>query len=280
MMKCINWEKAINSRRSIRSFQMSPIEEDELKLLQNFIYNMKVPFEHNVTIRMFKANCDKKLYTVFSSPPNNMAFISNTDNCSLSAAGFVGEIAILYATSLGLATCWYGHYTIDELERCMPHLGEYANLQNPKWGYGKDEVEGERAICITPIGYWKEKGVRFFDRMQESLISYKRKPLNTFLNEDLKEEELSPEILYALDLAHKAPSAANSQHWRFEVAPDQKTISITMPVGYKHLKWEHPNVDIGICASHFWLGLIMKNIECKVSLTEEEGRAVWRFQIC
>lgn len=140
----IDWENAINIRRSTRSFEMRLVEESKMNLLQSFIGNIQMPFEHNVTVRLFKANPDRKLYTVFSSPPDNMAFITNTDNCSISAVGFVGEMLILYVTSLGLATCWYGHYTLTELERVMPHLGAYAELPNPKWGYGKEEVEGER----------------------------------------------------------------------------------------------------------------------------------------
>lgn len=279
MINNVDWENAINIRRSTRSFEMRPVEESKLSLLQSFIGNIEVPFEHNVAMRMFKASPDKKLYTVYTAPPDGAAFITNTDVCSISAAGFVGEVFILYATSLGLATCWYGHYTLTELERIMPHLGEYAKLPNPKWGYGKDEVQGERVICVTPLGYWKTDGVRFFDRMQQSLISYKRKPVGALIEGDIGEENLPPEIFYAIDLARKAPSAANSQHWRFKVSPDFKTISIAMPVGYKHIKWEHPDVDIGICASHFWLGLKIKNVNCKVSLTEEQGRAVWRFEI-
>lgn len=275
----IDWERAINTRRSTRSFEMAAVEESKMNLLQSFIKDMKMPFNQNVKIKMFKANPDKKLYTAFSSPPDNLAFIADTDICSTSAAGFAGEVVILYAESLGLSTCWYGHYTMAELERVMPYLSKHADSQNPKWGYGKGVVEGERAICISPLGYWKQSGARIFDRMQESLISHKRKPLSTFIEGDIKEEDIPPEILYALDLARKAPSAVNSQHWRFLISPDLKTISISMMIGYKHLKWEHPNVDIGICASHFWLGLSMKNINCMVSLIEEEGRAVWRFQI-
>jgi len=275
MMTNIDWEQAINSRKSVRSFEMRPVEEAKMSLLQSFINVMQIPFEHNVKIRFFKANPDKKLYTVFASPPDNAAFISNTDKCSLSAAGFVGEIMVLYATSLGLNTCWYGHYTLAELEKVMPHLGAYAKLPNPKWGYGKKEVEGERAICITPLGYWKQEGVRLVDRIQTSFFSYKRKPVGAFLQGGVREEDLPPHILYALDLARKAPSGANSQHWRFKLSPDFNTVSIAMPVGYKHIKWEHPDVDIGICASHLWLGLMMKNVDCTVSVREEEGRAVW-----
>ncbi|MDF2840836.1 MAG: hypothetical protein K0Q99_1608 [Clostridia bacterium] len=279
MIRDLDWEAAINVRRSARSFEMNPVEESKMNMLHSFISEMELPFEHDVAIRMFKANTDKKLYTVFNSPPDGMAFIANTDVLSVAKVGFVGEMLVLYATSLGLATCWYGHYTLMELERMMPHLGEYAKLANPKWGYGTGEVQGKRAVCITPIGYWKQEGVRLFDRMQQAVISYKRKPISALLEGDTKEENLTPELLYAIDLARKAASAANSQHWRFHVSSDLKTITISMPVGYKHIKWEHPDVDLGICACHFWLGLVMKNIDSKVSLEEEHGHAVWRFEI-
>lgn len=278
MTQHIDWEKAINSRRSTRSYEMAPVDESEMTLLQSFSREMKVPFEHNVKVRLFKANSDKKLYTVFTAPPDNMAFVADTDPRSLSAVGFIGEMMILFSSDLGLATCWYGHYTLAELEKVMPHLGKYAELKNPKWGYGKDQVKGERAVCITPVGYWKTEGARLLDRMQQSLISYKRKPLHTFLEEGTKVESIPPEMLYALDLARKAPSAANSQHWRFTISSDFKTVTIAMPVGYKHIKWEHPDVDIGICACHFWLGLKLKNVACQVSLIEEQGRALWRFE--
>lgn len=275
----IDWENAINIRRSTRSFEMTPVEDSKMELIKSFADNFQVPFEHSVKIRMFKANPDKKLYTVFSSPPDGAAFITNTDALSVSASGFIGELFILYATSLGLTTCWYGHYLLSELERIMPHLGEHGASSTARWGYGKGIVEGERAICITPVGYWQKEGMRLFDRMQTSFISYKRKPVNAFLEDGVSEENLPTDLLYAFDLARKAPSAANSQHWRFKVSPDYKTITIAMPVGYKHIKWEHPDVDIGICACHFWIGLAIKNMDCKVSLTEDQGRAVWHFEI-
>lgn len=280
MTKAIDWEAAINTRRSVRSYEMRPVEEKTMSDLTDFVNSgMNLPFEHNVKVRFFKAEPGSRLYTVKMAPPDNVAFIANTDVKSISAAGFVGEMVILYATALGLATCWYGHYAMAELERLMPHLGEAGKQPQPKWGYGSGTVPGERAICITPLGYWEKGGIRLMDRVTESFISYKRKPVGELLEGGVKEKDLPPEITYAIDLARKAPSAANSQHWRFTVSPDFKTVTIAMPVGYKHLKWEHPDVDIGICACHFWLGLRLKNVDCKVSLNEEQGRAVWRFEL-
>lgn len=279
-MRNIDWEAAINTRRSVRSYEIRPVDEKTMSDLADFVNSgMDIPFQHNVGVRFFKAGPGSKLYAVKMAPPDNVAFMANTDVKSVSSAGFVGELVILYATSLGLATCWYGHYSLAELERLMPHLGEAMAQPRPKWGYGSGVVPGDRAICISPLGYWRKDGIRLMDRVTESIFSYKRKPVDALLEGSVKAESLPPELLYALDLARKAPSAANSQHWRFTVSPDFKSVSLAMPVGYKHLKWEHPDVDIGICACHFWLGLRLKNVACRVSLTEEQGRAVWRFEL-
>ena len=276
-MRDTDWAGAIERRRSTRSFMMRPVEPEKLRLMRAFLDGMQLPVPEKVEVRLFNANPDRKLYMVFNAPPDNMAFIAKTDVLSISAAGFAGELAILYAESLGLATCWYGHYELSELERAMPHL--HGAAPNVKWGYGRGVAQGERAICVTPLGYWQREGVRFVDRVQETLVSHKRKPLEALLEGGAMPEGLKPEVRYALDLARLAPSAANSQHWRFRVSPDGKTVSIAMSVGYRHIKWEHPDVDTGICASHFWLGLRLKNVECGVTLSEEEGRAVWRFEV-
>jgi nitroreductase len=279
MIKSVDWESAINTRRSVRSYEVREVDKDIMGKLKSFITNLELPFNHDVKVRFFRSPPDKKLYTSFTAPPDGMAFVANTYIKSISAAGFVGEMIILYATSLGLSTCWYGHYSLGELEKIMPHLGENNTSQNPKWGYGKGIVEGERAICISPLGYLKKDGLRLADRVTASFMSYKRKQINAFLEDGITEESLPKEILYAFDLARKAPSGANSQHWRFNVSPDFKTIKIAMPVGYKHIKWEHPDVEIGICACHMWLGLKLKGIESEVTVSEDEGRAVWKFQI-
>lgn len=280
MIEKIDWESAINVRRSVRSYEMREVDKEIMDKLKNFVLNMEVPFKHDVKIHFFKADPDRRLYNnIKYAPKNGMAFIATTDIPSISAAGFVGEMAILYATHLKLATSWFGHYSLEELERIMPDIKSNSSLPKPKWGYGKGVVQGKRAICISPLGYWKKEGLRLMDRATESFMSYKRKPVSAFLENGITEDSLPPDILYAFDLARKAPSGANSQHWRFNVSSDFKIISISMPIGYKHIKWEHPDVDIGICACHFWLGLIMKNIACKVSINEKQDRAVWNFRI-
>lgn len=279
MLSTVPWEQAILQRRSVRHYQIKPLERETLEALKQFAKTMVPPFDHGVEIRFFKAEGDKKLYTLMTAPPDNMAFFGHTDCLSISKAGFIGELMILYATSLGIGTCWYGHYTLDVLEQRMPHLGVYFEVEHPKWGYGKGVIEGERAICISPLGRAKTEGLRVIDRIQESTMSFKRKPLESLLMDERPISELSAGIVYALNLARLAPSAANSQHWRFYVSEDQKKVTIHMPEGYKHIKWEHPNVDIGICACHFWLGLQLSQMGSRIELVEDKGRAIWTFHI-
>lgn len=119
-------KNSIDSRRSARSYKMKAVEENVMKSIMDFANSMPVPFEHDVEIKFFKADPTKTLYTVMKSPPDNVAFMAETDIVSISKVGFIGELLILFAQSKGLSTCWYGHYKLAELESLMP----ICNLPN------------------------------------------------------------------------------------------------------------------------------------------------------
>lgn len=262
----------IDERRSIRSYQMKPVDRLVMDAVNEFAKTMPVPFEHAVEIRFFHADPASSLYPFMKSPPDNVAFLAETDAISLSKVGFVGEMMILYARSRGLSTCWHGYYKLAELERLMPRLKE-ATMGS---GYS---TEGIRAICLTPLGYYKDSGLRLMDRITKKTFSHKRKELVELLENRDDVDRLAEDVVYALDLGRKAPSALNSQPWRFGFEDDFETVVIAMPQGYRHGTWEHPNVDIGICACHVWLGLIERGHNPKVVFHEDSGRAVWKISL-
>ncbi len=273
------WETAVNTRHSCRSYQNRPVDDKVMEKLKAFANSMDLPFEHDYELRFFKSIGHPLANNLKNPPPDCLAFMSRTDLMSIGKTGFLGELFILYATGLELCTCWFGHYILPEVERAMPHLGKHANDPAPLFGYGKDEVEGIRAICITPLGYWEQKGLRLADRIASSMMSFKRKPLAELMENGTDPEKLPPEIQYALDFARKAPSGGNSQHWRFAVSGDGKTVTIAKPKGYKHFKWEHCDMDVGVCACHFWLGLKVQGIPCAVEPVLDGDRVVWRFSL-
>ncbi|MEO1814474.1 MAG: nitroreductase family protein [Acetobacterium sp.] len=274
-------KSTIDDRRSARSYRMKPVDQDVMDAIKNFARAMPIPFDHHTEIRFFHADPTKVLYPFMKSPPDNIAFVAETDRVSISKAGFVGELLILYAQSKELASCWYGHYKLAELERLMPHLQspDQLNEANKGFGYSRGETTGVRAICITPLGYYEDNGLRLMDRITEKTISHKRKEIIELLEHQDDLCHLSDDILYALDLGRKAPSAGNSQMWRFGFEDSFNTITVAMPPGYQHFKWEHPNVDIGICACHVWLGLLDRGWQPTVKVSEIAGRAVWKISI-
>jgi len=189
-------------------------------------------------------------------------------------------MVILMAESLGVSTCWYGHYKLSELERLMPHLknATQSNEAPNGYAYSKDVTDDIRAICISPLGYYEPSGLRLMDRITKNTFSFKRKEIKDLIENPEDLAHVSDDLLYALDLARKAPSAANSQMWRFGFKNDYKTVTVSMPVGYRHFKWEHPNVDIGICASHIWLALTERGLAPAVDVFKDSGRVVFNIK--
>ena len=110
-------------------------------------------------------------------------------------------------------------------------------------------------------------------------MSGSRKPLSALLEKREVEKDIFDDIKEIFDLARLAPSAGNSQMWRFGYDKDTGTITVAKPAGYKHFKWEHSDADIGICASHIWLALCAKGYSPKVDVSQHEDRAFWKFEL-
>jgi nitroreductase len=275
------WENAINTRRSVRNYERKPIFPETMEKLQTFTSIIKTPFPHSVNIQYFKTRENKQLANNLKKPPEDaVAFISDTNNhLNIAAVGFVGELVLLYAQGLGISSCWFGHYILDEIQQIVPNIDIIKNYNKPIVGYGKGNVNGIHAVCISPLGYFKSDSIRLLDRYASNMMSFKRKSLNELLKDNITEASLPNALRIAFDLARKAPSAGNTQHWKYFVSPDFKIIEITKLKGYTHFKWEHADVDIGISAAHFWIGLSIQNIDCELSQILDGDSIIWRFKL-
>jgi len=273
------WENAIASRRSVRSFERKAVDPIFMASLQTFTRKIAIPFPHQVETVFFKTRENYQLANNLKKPPEDgVAFVTQSDRIkNISAVGFVGELLILYAQGLGISSCWFGHYILDEIEQIVPCI-DGIKENRPRLGYGNGRIEGNHAICISPLGYFKSDGLRLLDRITAAAMSFNRKPLSELLL-NVQETSLPETIQFALDLARKAPSAANTQHWRFAVDLDKKLIKIKRLEGFKHFRWEHDEVDIGICAAHVWIGLMIQNIQCEVAQVEEADDVIWEITL-
>lgn len=146
--------EAIPLRHSVRAYQLDPLPEALPEQISKFIDELELPFNHDVKFKMFKAEPGKRLYNNGVSPVNNLALMSQTDLVSVSKTGFAGELVMLYAVSLGLSTCWFGHYKLSELGKYIPNIAAADRIKESTmgYGYGKQVDVGERAICCMPFG--------------------------------------------------------------------------------------------------------------------------------
>ncbi len=248
-------EDAIDKRVSVRKYHETPLEEGVLDKLSAFIRHLQVPFEHDVHLELVKSNN----FYYFKEPQDTCLIgIPNRGFDHQAAAGFVGELFILYAVSLGLSTCWYGHYKHKGVDAVKEQLG---------MGYD--------VISITPIGY-QEHGFQ----LSEKIFSNRRRPAHKNLTKDSLSE--FPDYIWeGLTAAGKAPSAMNSQCWNFKVtkSEDYWTVEIFKPMEYTHFKWDYPDVDVGTAAAHFWLSVCRSGHEPIVRLGSNEWHGKWTFML-
>lgn len=272
--------KAIPLRHSSRAYLANPLPEDIVHQIASFADALTPPFEHNTKVRFFQAEPGKRLYNNGVNPVDNLALMAQTDLVSISKAGFIGELIMLFAVNLGLSVCWFGHYKLSELGRYIEGIAgtERVKESTMGYGYGKHVDVGERAICCMPFGHRNEETKRLVDFVAGKRGA-NRKPLESLMEQPALAGDLPQAIKEALELATLAPSAANSQMWRFGARDDYHVITIAKLVGYKHFKWEHPDVDIGMCAAHVWLGLLERGYNPKVDIRQDADRAYWTFSI-
>ena len=272
--------EAIPLRHAARSYLPEPLSDEYPEKITKFIAELPAPFSHNTDPRLFKASPGKTLYNNGINSVNNLALMSQTDLISISKAGFIGELIMLYAVSLGLDTCWFGHYKLSEVGKYIENISTAERIKESTlgYGYGNHVDVGVRVICCMPFGRKNKDTKRLVDFVAGKK-SANRKPLAELLESPEMLEHIPQDFKEVLELAKLAPSAANSQMWRFGFRDDFTTITVAKPVGYKHFKWEHPDVDIGMCAAHVWLGLVQKGYDPKVDILEDAGRAFWTFHI-
>ena len=262
-----NLVEAIHIRKSTRNFLPKSIDEDARKKIEIFLKLLEVPFEHSVDISLHKVQEDSPLF-FFKGMNNSKIFAAMISPDSIeeqAKLGFIGELLILYCESLGLSTCWFGHFKKKNTYKIV---------------FGVPEKEApKRIFCITPIGFPAEKK-SLVEKISNKIFSTRKKSVEENLHEDSLKN--FPEIIKeSLDLSCKAPSALNKQFWYFNIRDlsNEFEVEISKPVGYKHLKWKHTNIDIGACAAHFWLGLKNKNARFEVTILKKEKRIVWLFKI-
>ncbi|QTL99173.1 nitroreductase [Iocasia frigidifontis] len=239
------WRDAVKIRHSIRTYNQQPLVGNIKERLLKFIAQANTEV-NGVRAEFIDDGGSKVIQSIIASygfiqgVRSYIAFIvDKNDRHCYEKIGYLGEMCILEATSLGLASCWISGTFKPKLVEDQLSIGF-----------------SEKVVAITPVGYSSNKQSIIEKLMKKIAGSHQRKPL----------EELCPDynqhwpiwIKDAVCLARLAPSAVNRQPWRFIVSEDAKEIKITLD---KLSDIESKRLDCGIAMLHIEIAALINNIQ-------------------
>lgn len=227
--------RAIDERISCRAYDERPIETEKLDRLAacieagNAAGGLRMalvrPEDGGANLRLAKA--------MFSGQTSAyVALISGTSEEARDRLGYYGEIVVLLAQQLGLATCWVaGTYDRESAQ---------VSLNS-----------GEELFSVMPVGHAAPKMPLKQRTVRAALRRRDKKPAAVYAGYDG-----APDWTRAgIDAVIKGPSAVNGQPWVFVDTP--VGISATLPANKRGIEL----IDLGIAKLHFQLGAASKGVE-------------------
>lgn len=247
--------EVIKERISVRSYETKAIGTDIEKELSDYLISLNGPFGAKIRYKLLdtKTATDSNIklgtYGMIRGATSFVAAAINKEGMALEELGYELEKFILYATSLGLGTCWLGG-TFKK--------GEFAKALELK--------EGELLPIVTPIGYPGRNKSILDSLVRMTAGSKHRKPWEEIFFEGSFDKKLtqSEAGIYAkaLEMLRLAPSASNKQPWRIVKDNDKFHFYICHAKGYSStLGFDMQRIDMGIGMCHFDLTLKETQIE-------------------
>ena len=260
-------QKAIETRKSTRTFQKEPLSPVDIKKISGYLNkpeNLIGPFGYQFVFELLieseeRAKDQIGTYGFIKNPQGYILGSSILETKSLFDYAYVFENIVLYLTAIGVGTCWLGGRF--QKQEAMSKLSFKENDIIP---------------AITPIGYPQEKQ-RLKERMIRSVLqARKRKPEEQLFYYEAFGQPLgdrAEEFRRALHYVRIGPSAQNKQPWRLVFRSDLSQVHfyVTNPLADHPLYMCEPQyLDIGIAYNHFKAGLDEAGILGKLIIDEPD----------
>jgi nitroreductase len=269
--------EAIEHRHSVRSYTGEPLPGELREKLVLFLQNGWEPYPGartravllegvETTGKIFKGFLGS--YGAVQNAPAMICMIANVeDPYFYEATGYMGEQWVLYATWLGLDTCWVGGFFRPEV------AGDLIGLE-----------KGERVLAVSPVGFAKKDGMSAF---YEGLFKFgtkrgARKPLEQI---SYLEDVVPPRwIERGMEAVRIAPSSYNKQPWHVFYHKDGR-ISMSSIVEYKDKKPVYPGAPnssrlcCGIAMLHFKVATRALGIEGRWIPEEESANPIATYWV-
>ncbi len=188
------WE-AIETRISCRSYEDRMIDAETLENLRRYIRILNE--SSGLHFQLFHSEEKGKpairmAAAMFSGPVYAYAaLVGGDDPLSAEKTGYFGERFVLYATQLGLGTCWVaGTYDARSISPEVP--------------------EGEKVWDVIPLGYATEK-IPMKQKMIRAMVRRTDRKKEQFLESETAYEDLPAWVQKGIEAILLGPSAVNQQ---------------------------------------------------------------------
>lgn len=235
----MNITEAIDARFSCRAFADRPVEREKFGQLQERIDAINA--EAGLSFQLYGPRegstvaIDMSEGMFAGTVPCYAALVAPDDVVMGEKVGYYGEKLVLFATQLGLNTCWVASTYDRRTTR--------AKLQ-----------PGDLLWDVVPIGYAMDP----IPNQQRSIRNSMRrrdKPLLRMTTANVPLDNLPAWYVSALESVYKGPSAANGQPVAFDYRDGRVTVDLERFSRKIELN------DLGIAKLHFELGARAAGVE-------------------
>lgn len=237
----------IKTRTSSRSYDERDIDASDLQKLTAYIDDINV--NNTITARFVLAHSSgtsggtaKKLgtYGFISGARSFIVGILDKGEKDVVTFGYLFEKIVLYATDIGIQTCWLGGTF---------HKSDFEKSVNM--------TDSEFIPIVSPIGYKKEKPRVFESAMRTVIGADRRKPWSDLFfygdNSVPLDEKRAGSYAVPLEMVRLGPSASNKQPWRIILEGDVFHFFLSRTKGYGLPNFDVQKNDLGIAKCHFEL---------------------------
>lgn len=238
----------IKKRLSVRTYLDKPLKPEMIDNLRRYFSLLKGPFGGALRFELIErdlalkgSNAKLGTYGVIRGASTYVVALVEKADRDLEDIGYSLEKVILYATSLGLGTCWLG-----------------GTFKKSEFSKAIEQKDHEILPCITPIGYPSSRKGFIDSTMRYVAGSKNRKGWDElFFSRDFSQllsESEAGKYVTPLEMVRLAPSASNKQPWRIVKDTNKCHFYLHHTKGYaKYLAYDLQRVDMGIAMCHFEL---------------------------
>lgn len=234
----------IRERKSTRTYSPRPLEPEKKELLERFLEEQTVRSGLRGRFVLLDTLGEGKqkmgTYGFITGATTYVAGILHQEETDAVRFGEVFETIILYATSLGLQTCWLG-----------------GTFQREAFARSLKLEEGERLPVISPVGYGQESPRLGETILRSAIGANGRKSWDKLFFHESEEVSLTKGEAGAyaevLEMVRLCPSASNKQPWRVVMDHDCFRFYLARTPGYGVTGFDLQKNDLGIAKCHFEL---------------------------